>query len=129
MNNNDEELSAAPLGYISIAVRLIYPLTVEKNIRWPDVKVKNIYLYSGRMHPVACVTMNRNNEPPLTTAFKRALLPRIIHYMFRLQFKPSSGVSNQNTESGHNGSVVNNCIEQTADTDGASTKPTSTKHR
>jgi hypothetical protein len=51
---------------------------------------------------------NRNNEPSLTTAFKRTLLPRIIHYMFRLQFKPSSGVSNQNTKSGYNGCVVGN---------------------
>jgi hypothetical protein len=64
------------------------------------------YLYSGRMHPVAYVTMNRNNEPSLTTAFKRALLSRTIRYMFRLQFKPSSGVSNQNTKSNRNGSVV-----------------------
>jgi hypothetical protein len=28
--------------------------------------------------------MNRNNKLSLTTASKRALLPRIIHYMFRL---------------------------------------------
>jgi hypothetical protein len=65
----------------------------------------NPILYSGRMHPVARATTNRNNEPSLTTAFKRALLSRTIHYMLRLQFKPS-GVSNQNTKSNRNGSVV-----------------------
>jgi hypothetical protein len=64
------------------------------------------FLYPGRMHPVARVTMNRNNESSLKTAFKRALLSRTMHYMFRLQFKPSSGVSNQNTKSNRNGSVV-----------------------
>jgi hypothetical protein len=52
------------------------------------------------------ITMNRNNEPSFTTAFNRALLSRTIHYMFLLQFKPSSGVSNQNTKSNRNGSVV-----------------------
>jgi hypothetical protein len=35
------------------------------------------YLYSGRVHPVARVTMNRNNEPSLATAFKRDLIVRV----------------------------------------------------
>jgi hypothetical protein len=39
------------------------------------------------------VSMIRNNEPSLATVFRRALLTRTIHYMFRLLLKPSSGVS------------------------------------
>jgi chloramphenicol O-acetyltransferase len=46
---------------------------------WQDYhKFKRLYSAQNRRH------MNRNNKPSLTTASKRALLPRIIHYMFRL---------------------------------------------